>query len=136
MAGMSSIRSMPAYRKSLIAGLIVVISYTLFGFFGLPAILKSVLPKTLTETLHRKTSVREIRFNPFELSISIRGLDIAERGGGGTWISAEEIFGNLKFASIFRGGPVLGEVRLDKPYVRIVRHRDGSYNFMDLVEEF
>lgn len=136
MAGISSIRSMPPYRKALIAVLIVVVSYTLFGFFGLPAILKSVLPKTLTDALHRKTTVREIRFNPFELSISIRGLDIAERGGGGTWISADEIFGNLEFATIFRGGPVLSEIRLVKPYVSIVRHRDGRYNFMDLVEEF
>jgi hypothetical protein len=136
MAGISSIRSMPAYRKGLIWGLIVVVSYTLFGFFGLPAILKYVLPKTLSDTLHRKTTVREIRFNPFELSISIRGLEVAERGGRGTWISVGEIFGNLKFASIFRRGPVLSEVRLVKPYVSIVRHRDGSYNFMDLVEEF
>jgi hypothetical protein len=136
MEGMSSVRSMPVYRKVLIAAGIVIVSYTLFGFFGLPAILTSVLPKTLSETLHRKTTVREIRFNPFELSISIRGLDIAERGGGGTWISADEIFANLKFASIFRRGPVLGEIRLVKPYVSIVRHRDGSYNFLDLVDEF
>lgn len=95
---------MPAYRKGLIAVSIVVVSYTLFGFFGVPAILKSVLPKTLTGTLHRKTTVGEIRFNPFELSISIRGLEVAEREGGGTWILADEIFGKLKFASIFRGG--------------------------------
>jgi len=135
MAGIASIRSKPLYRKGLIAVLIVVVSYTLFGFFGLPAILKSVLPKTLSDTLHRKTTVREIRFNPFELSISIRGLDIAERGGGGTWISADEIFANLQFASIFRGGPVLSEIRLLKPYVSIARRRDGSYNFTDLVEE-
>lgn len=129
------IRSMPTYRKGLIAVLIVVVSWTLFGFFGLPAILKSVLPKTLTDTLHRRTTVREIRFNPFELSISIRGLEVAEREGGGTWISVDEIFGNLEFASIFRGGPVLSEIRLVKPHVRIVRRRDGSYNFTDLVEE-
>lgn len=136
MSGISSIRSMPAYRKVLIAMAIVVVSYTLFGFFGLPAILKSVLPKTLTDTLHRKTTIREIRFNPFELSISIRGLDIAEREGKGAWVSADEIFANLKFASIFRGGPVLSEIRLVKPYASIVRHRDGSYNFSDLIEEF
>lgn len=132
----SFMRSMPAYRKGLIAGLFVVVAWTLFGFFGLPAILKSVLPKTLTDTLHRRTSVREIRFNPFELSISIRGLEISDRGNAGTWISADEIFGNLEFASIFRGGPVLSEVRFVRPYVKIARRADGSYNFTDLVEEF
>jgi len=130
MAGRSSIRSMPAYRKGVIAGLIVLVSYTLFGFFGLPAILKSVLPKTFSDTLHRKTTLREIRFNPYELSVSMRGLEIAERDSKGTWISAEEVFANLQLASIFRGGPVLSEIRLVKPYVSIIRHRDGRYNFM------
>jgi hypothetical protein len=135
MAGISFIRSNPAYRKVLIAGLIVVAAYTLFGFFGLPAILMSVLPKTLTDTLHRKATVREVRFNPYELSVSIRGLEIAERDSKGTWISAEEVFADLQFASIFRGGPVLSEVRLLRPYVNIARRPDGSYNFTDLIEE-
>jgi len=48
----------------------------LFGYFGLPAILESVLPRTLSETLHRKTTIREIRFDPFKLSLSILGLEI------------------------------------------------------------
>ena len=136
MGWLSEVRSRPAYRKGLLAGLIVVVSYTLFGFFGLPAILTSVLPKSLSGTLHRKATVREIRFHPFELSISILGLEISERGAGGTWILAEEVFANVQLASILRGGPVLGEVRFVKPYVNIVRRPDGSYNFSDLVEEF
>ncbi len=136
MKGLEYVRSKPAVRKGLIAGLVVLVSYTLFGFFGMPVILKSLLPKTLSDTLHRKTTLREIRFNPYELSVSVRGLEIAERDSKGTWISAEEVFANLQLASIFRGGPVLSEIRLVKPYVNIIRHRDGSYNFMDLVEEF
>jgi len=136
MAVHISIRSMPAYRKGLLAAAIAAVVYTLFGFLGVPAIVKSVLPKTLTDTLHRKSTVRDVRFNPFALSISVRGLEIAERGGGGTWISADEIFADLKLASIVRGGPVLGEIRLVKPYVKIVRHGDGGYNFDDLLREF
>ena len=93
-------------------------------------------PRILSDTLHRKTTIREIRFDPFDLSLSIRGVEIGEREGKATWISAKEIFANVQFASIFRGGPVLGEIRFDKPYVNIVRHRDGTYNFTDLVYEF
>ncbi|MFA6147151.1 MAG: DUF748 domain-containing protein [bacterium] len=132
----SSILSNPAYRKGLIAGLIVIVAYTLFGFFGVPAILSSILPKMLSEQLDRKATVREIRFNPYELSVSVRGLEIAERDAKGTWISAEEAFANLQLASIFRGGPVLSEVRLLRPYVNIARRPDGRYNFMDLIEKF
>ncbi|MGZ8474397.1 MAG: DUF748 domain-containing protein, partial [Candidatus Deferrimicrobiaceae bacterium] len=136
MKWLDGVRSRPLFRKGLVAGLIVFVAYTLFGFFVLPAILKSVLPKTLTDTLHRKTTVREIRFHPYELSVSVRGLEIAERDAKGKWISAEEVFANLQLASIFRGGPVVSEVRLLRPYVNIVRRPDGSYNFTDLIDEF
>lgn len=136
MAGSSSIRSMPAYRKGLIAVLIVVVSCILFGFFGLPVLLKSVLPKTLSDTLHRKAAVQEVRVNPLELSITIEGLSISERDAPGTWISAREIFANLQLASLLRGGPVLSEVRIYRPFVSVIRRRDGSYNFSDLIEEF
>ncbi|MGZ8432347.1 MAG: DUF748 domain-containing protein, partial [Candidatus Deferrimicrobiaceae bacterium] len=136
MKWLDGVRSRPLFRKGLVAGLIVFVAYTLFGFFVLPAILKSVLPKTLTDTLHRKTTVREIRFHPYELSVSVRGLEIAERDARGKWISAEEVFANLQLASIFRGGPVVSEVRLLRPYVNIVRRPDGSYNFTDLIDEF
>lgn len=130
------VRSKPLVRKGLIAGVGVVLVYTLFGFLALPPILKSVLSKSLSEALHRKAELREVRINPLELSISVRGLTISERDAPGTWISAEEIFANLQLASVFRGGPVLSEVRLSRPHVNIVRRQDGSYNFTDLIDEF
>jgi hypothetical protein len=112
MKWLEYVRSKPTVRKVLIAGVGVVLVYTLFGFLALPAILKSVLSKSLSETLHRKTELRAIRINPLELSISVRGLTISERDAPGTWISAEEVFANLQLASVIRGGPVLSEIRL------------------------
>ena len=136
MKWLEYVRSKPIVRKGLIAGVGVVLVYTLFGFLALPPILKSVLSKSLSETLHRKAELRDIRVNPLELSISVRGLTISERDAPGTWISAEEIFANLQLASVIRGGPVLSEIRLARPYVNIVRRQDGSYNFTDLIDEF
>ena len=128
--------SKPVVRKGLIAGGAVLLVYTLFGFLALPLILKSVLSKSLSETLHRKATIREIRVNPFELSVSVRGLAISERDSPGTWISAEEIFANLQLASVIRGGLVLSEIRISRPYVNIVRRQDGTYNLTDLIDEF
>ena len=136
MKWLEYVRSKPMVRKGLIAGGALLLVYTLFGFLALPAILKSVLSKTLSETLHRKAAVQGIRVNPLELSVSVRGLTISEPDGTGTWISAAEVFANLQLASVIRGGPVFSEIRLSKPYVNIVRRRDGSYNFTDLIEEF
>ncbi|HEX8041969.1 DUF748 domain-containing protein [Candidatus Deferrimicrobium sp.] len=128
--------SKPIVRKGTIAAGAVVLVYTLFGFLGLPTILKSVLSKNLSETLHRKTEIRDVRVNPLELSVSIRGLTISERDAPGTWISAAEVSANLQLASVIRGGPVLSEIRLSRPKVNVVRRPDGSYNFTDLIDEF
>jgi hypothetical protein len=136
MGRFSELRAKPAYRKGLIAAVAAVSVYALFGFLILPVILKSVLPKAVSDALHRKASVGSVRVDPFELSVSVRGLAVTERDGPGTWISAEEIFINLQLASVFRGGPVLGEARLLRPYVNVSRRGDGSYNFSDLIEEF
>ncbi len=136
MKDLSEIRSKPLYRKALLCILAAIAFFTLFGFFGLPPILRAVLVKDLSGTLHREVRIREIRVNPFILSVTIRGLSISERGNPGTWISVGEIFANLQLASIYRGGPVLGELQVLQPYARIVRHPDGRYNFSDLVEEF
>ena len=51
MKWLESIWSKPMVRKGLIAGGARLV-YTLFGFLALPTILKSVLSKTLSETLH------------------------------------------------------------------------------------
>ncbi|MBS1244092.1 MAG: flagellar motor protein MotB, partial [Deltaproteobacteria bacterium] len=128
--------SKPVVRKGVIAAVVAVLVYTLFGFLALPPILKSVLSKTLSETLHRKAELRDIRVNPLDLSVSVRGLVISERDAPGTWISAEEVFANLQLASVFQGGAVLSEVRVTRPFVNIVRRKDGAYNFSDLIEEF
>ena len=117
MKGLDYVRSKPALRKSLIAGGAAVLIYTLFGFLALPFILKSVLSSSLSETLHRKAGIRDIRVNPLELSVSVRGLTISERDAPGTWISAGEVFANLQLASVIRGGPVFSGIQIGRAHV-------------------
>ena len=136
MAWHSGLWSKSGFRKGAIAGFAVLTAYALFGFLVLPGILRDTLSKTLTEVLHRNATVREVRVNPFDLSVTVRDLSVAERDATGTWISMGEIHANLQLASVFRGGPVLREVRLVRPYVNVVRKPDGAYNFSDLIEEF
>ena len=135
MAWIGEIRSLPSLRKGLLAIAAAVGIFTLFGFFALPAILKPVVQDALSEALHRKTSIRKIRVNPFVLAVSVQGLEISERNDPGRWISVEELFVNLQLASVYRMGPILKEIRLTKPRVNIVRRKDGTYNFTDIIEE-
>ena len=135
MAWIAGIRSLPSFRKWLLGIAAAVGIFTIFAFFALPTILKSVAQDQLAKTLHRNVAIREIRLNPFTLAVSVRGLEISERNDPAKWISAEEIYVNLELASVYRMGPVLKEIRLTKPRVNIVRRKDGTYNFTDIIEE-
>ena len=122
-------------RKTLLiwaAALLVV--FALVGFFVVPPILKSVLATQLTAALHREVAIREVRFNPFALSATVRGLTVKEpKGSADTFASFEELYVNLEVFSLLRRAVVAREVRLTKPFVRLVRRADESYNFSDLL---
>ena len=121
------------YRKTLIWAAAILVLFTLVGFFAVPPIVKSVLTTQLTAALHREVTIREVRFNPFALSATVRGLTVKEPKGPETFASFEELYLNLETFSLFRWAAVIREVRLTKPFIRLVRHPDEAYNFSDLL---
>jgi uncharacterized protein involved in outer membrane biogenesis len=121
-------------RKILIWTAACVTLFALIGFLVVPPILKSVLAKQLTAALHREVSIREVRVNPFALSATLRGVAVKEREDPENFASLEELYVNLEASSLFRWAVVVRELRLAKPFVRIVRRQDQSFNFSDLLE--
>ncbi len=126
----------PAVRKALIGLASAIALVAIVGFLALPPIVRSVVEKQATRALHRKTTLREVRINPFTLSISLRGLAVADRETGGEFLSFEELFVDAQLASAWHRGPVLREITLRSPRITVVRKADGRYNFSDLVDEF
>lgn len=121
--------------KKIVPGLVILlVLFTVIGFFVVPPVLKSVLTTRLSAALHRKVVIGAISVNPYTLSVKARGLKISERTNAETFAACDEIFLNLESFSVFRMAPVLKEVRLVRPYVRIIRNKDSTYNFSDLLE--
>ena len=120
-------------RKILIWAAVCLAVFAILGFFVVPPILKSVLTKQLTVALHRDVSIREVRLNPFALSATLRGFAVKEPKSPETFLSFEEMYVNLEASSLFRWGVVVREFRLTKPFIRVVRRQDESYNFSDLL---
>ena len=80
-------------------------------------------------------TINQIKINPYALSVTVRGLMIKDRGSSETFVSCEEIFLNLQSLSALRMALILKEIRLTKPFIKITRHQDMSYNFSDLIEK-
>ncbi|HPC86252.1 MAG TPA: DUF748 domain-containing protein [Smithellaceae bacterium] len=121
-------------KKVLIAVLVLIALIGLTGFLILPAVLKPVLTKKISETLHRRATVGQIKINPFDLSATIRGFKLADRETQEAFVAFQELHVNVDVpTSIFRRALILEEIRLDQPYIGVTRNADGTYNFSDLI---
>ena len=128
-------RLRPRLKKILIGLIIFFVVFTLVGFFVLPPILKTILTKKLSENLHREVTIKQIKINPYALSVTVRGLMVKDQATSEAFVSCEEIFLNLQTLSALRMALILKEIRLTKPFIKVTRHPDLSYNFSDLLEK-
>ena len=115
------------------AGILAV--YTIVGFLVLPPVARHVAVRELGKALHREVSIESIRFNPYTLALRISGFVVKERGSAELFAGFDELLLDFQLASLVRRGPVLREILLKAPKVKIVRNQDGSYNFSDLIEQ-
>lgn len=112
-----------------------LVFFTLFGFFILPPVLKSILVKKLSENLYRQVTIQKIKINPYALTIDVKGFLVKERGSAENFVSLDEVFVNLSSLSLAKRAVILEEARIVKPYFKVVRKKDESYNFSDLLEK-
>jgi hypothetical protein len=136
MEMLRTVRSLSGFQKILLGIGVAFLLYTVFGVLAAPALLKYFLTKNLTATLHREVRIEKVRVNPFFLSVRINDVTVGQRDRQENFLSFDEIYGNFQILSLFRWGVIVREIRLETPHVRIVRSKDGRYNFSDLIDEF
>src|SRR3954466_5567299 len=116
-------------------GIILLLSYTIFGFLILPLIVRAVAVKQLSKQLDRRVSIRKVRINPYALSGSIQGLLIKDNDGE-PFISWDEIYGNFQLSSFFGKAWAFKEVHASRPFIRVQINKDYTFNFSDLLKNF
>ncbi|MCJ7600033.1 MAG: DUF748 domain-containing protein, partial [Desulfobulbaceae bacterium] len=118
-------------RWSVIAGCSLLF-YTIFGFWILPAVIRSQLEKKLSQTLHRQTTVREVKINPYTLEAAVNGFNIRDPDGKEPFVSFDSLQVNLQAASLFKRAIIVRSFSLTNPYCKIIFNKDQSFNFSDL----
>src|SRR5262252_717254 len=114
----------------------VLALYAILGFFVAPPIARSQAEKILSEQLGRRVTVERVRINPFALSASVIGFAIKDREGDGNLFAFDELYVNFTLSSLFRLAPVVEEIHLAKPSVRVGRNEDKTYSFQDILDRF
>ena len=124
---------MGRFKKWIIGAVVFFVLFTIIGFFVIPPIVKPYLLESLSKTLNRQVSLSDLSLNPYTLTFTLRGFEIKEPKGEKTFLSFDELVVNLDVRSIFKRAPVIEEFIVRKPYVHLVRNKDKTYNFSDLL---
>src|SRR5579859_6953547 len=105
----------PKRPKWLHRTVIALVLYALIGFFLVPVIIKWQMLKRLPAITHRQAALKQVKFNPFALSLTIRGFALTETNGE-VFTSFDEFYANFQpVASLFKLGWVFDEISLKKP---------------------
>ncbi|MFO7837919.1 MAG: DUF748 domain-containing protein, partial [Desulfosalsimonadaceae bacterium] len=120
-------------KKSVIIAAALILLYTLAGFIVIPMTAEFILPDKLSKKLNRQTSVKDISFNPYTLALSLEGLKIKQKSGDQEFVACDRLFVNLQWASFFKLSPVVKELRLENPLVRVARVSGTEMSFSDLL---
>ncbi|MFH1496229.1 MAG: DUF748 domain-containing protein [Verrucomicrobiota bacterium] len=130
-------RAQPKPRRGrgwMIAGGVFVF-LILFGFFGLPPIVRSQAIKLLSAELNgRAVTIEKVRLNPLVLSASVEGFAITNPDGT-PFLSWSRVYANFDSFSLFTGQWRFQAVEIDDFAANISRDQAARFNFQDLLDQ-
>ncbi len=116
------------YQRKTIWCLLLLLMYTLLGFFALPNVIEKQLVTNLKNLAQWETSVEAIHFNPFTFSLRIDGLDIRDKEDR-QLVSWQQAFADFDALASLGGTITFSNIQLDTPYVYLALDERGTTNF-------
>jgi hypothetical protein len=103
-------------------------------YFVLPGFLLSHAEQKVAEIAHRRLTLQKVEINPLTLSLTVRGLSLYEPDGKTVFAAFDELQVKASLGSLLHFAPVVREVRLIHPSLRVVLLSPHHYNFDDLLQ--
>jgi len=123
-------------RKTVLIVAIVLVLFGIFGFLAAPSIIRSQIEKRASAALDRPVTLGAVHLNPYTLRLELDQLHIGERDGKTSFVDVDQIVANTSWSTLFRLAPVLDELSLQRPRIRIARTADQRFNFSDIIERY
>lgn len=112
LAGLTDVSRWINPRRKRFWAVMLVLAYTLAGFFAVPALVERLLIGFARDDLGRQAQVQQVRFNPYVLSLEIEGFELADPDGR-QLAGFDRFFVNFQLSSLFRWAWTFREIRLD-----------------------
>ncbi|MCW5559542.1 MAG: DUF748 domain-containing protein, partial [Verrucomicrobiae bacterium] len=120
------------WPRLLLAAAVLLLLYTVAGFWIAPSIVASQLRKRLPPVTHREVSVGRVQINPFQLTLTISNLSLTEPDGT-AFASLERFHADLESASLWKRTLVLSDLELQRPQLVVERASNGILNLANLL---
>lgn len=111
----------------------LVVAYLLFAWLALPRLIQAQAEDYIADKTGHRLTLDRPEFNPFDLSLRIANLKLAEPDGK-PFMAFKELLVDLSAASISRRAWVFDSIRLDQPEATVVLQADGRLNWTPLIE--
>ena len=120
------------WKRWLTATAGLLTAYTATGFWLVPALIKSQIPKIGTTELARQASVGEVRFNPYTLQLQAQDLRLLEADGAPLF-GVGQLDVELQWRSLIRRAWSFAEISIKSPSVNLTIAPDGRFNLAELL---
>src|SRR5438874_6810301 len=111
---------------------VIVLVYTLAGFFLVPRLIATYVPRYVEQRLGRRAEIGEVRVNPLLLKVEIKNFRLTEADGR-PLLGFDRLFVDLEIAkSIVRAAWTFAEIRVEAPRIDAVIFADGRMNIAEL----
>jgi hypothetical protein len=111
-----------------------VAALLLFVILVLPGIVRSLAVDKIESATGRKASISKITLNPFTLTAGVSGFSLAEKSGQTAFVNFSSVSLKISPASVTRRALIVSDIKVARPYVRVVRTGPNTYNFSDLIK--
>ncbi len=114
---------------------VLAVAYTLAGFFLVPRLITTYVPRYAQEQLKRRAAIGEVRLNPLLFKLEIKNFRLQEADGR-PLLSFDRLFVDFEVSSLFRRAWTFAEIQLEAPRLDVVLARDGRLNVAELLDTF
>ncbi|MET0518987.1 MAG: DUF748 domain-containing protein [Burkholderiaceae bacterium] len=107
----------------------LLLGYLLLAWFAFEPLLKWGAPRYLAEHGGYRLSLDRARFNPFTLSVELRGLGLNEPAGK-PLLAVQRLFVDFNSWGVFRRAYAFDALQIERPVVHVELLADGQLNWL------
>lgn len=118
-------------RRGLTALVLAPLLYAVLGFIGVPLLVLQLAEQQFAERLNVPAGLKQVGFNPFNLQLTLRGLQLGAPGS--EVLQVGHLLADLQLDSLWRGELHLRELRVLQLRLAVELAEDGRLNLAQLL---